>query len=528
MHDDHANSDSAQPATEDIIVRDSSLNIFERATVRDLASGNATTRPEPQSVHGYEILGVIGRGGMGVVYKARQQNLNRLVAIKMLLPSAVGSPSELLRFRTEVESTAALRHPNIVRVHEFSECEGQPYFSMELIEGASLEQRLTSGPLPGRTAARYLAAIARAIQHAHEHAILHRDLKPSNILIDAGDQPHVTDFGIAKRLSNQDGLTQTGSIVGTPSYMAPEQAAGNKNLSPATDVYGLGSLLYALLTGRPPFMGETLTDTIMQVLEREPVPPRLLNPNVERDLETICLKCLEKDARKRYASAEALAADLERYLAGDTIAARTVNLFDRITRALSRSAHDVEFQSWGTLLLMIGIIVFVTHTANYVAWQMGWPTWVRWITGSVQFVLICFAFWRHRPGKLLPTTPAERQLWAIWIGYFVASMVAVLIDAQMIDDKAQGNRWSLYPVSALLAGFAFFVMGSAYWGGCFLIGLAFCAVAVLMPQRIELAPLAFALCWSIALCVLGLRLRSLVRRESGSAEIRPDTPTKVV
>lgn len=510
MTEDRNGSDLVQAPTEQVIVRDSSANLFERATLPQSAASLSSSRPDLRPIPGYEILGIVGRGGMGVVYKARQQTLNRLVAIKMLLPNAVGSPSELLRFRTEVEATAALHHPNIVRVHDFSECDGQPYFTMELIEGDSLEQRLANSPLPSRTAARYLAAVARAIHHAHQHGILHRDLKPSNILIDAGDQPHVTDFGIAKRLSHDAGPTQTGSILGTPSYMAPEQASGNKNLSAATDVYGLGALLYAVLTGRPPFVGETLTDTLLQVLEREPVPPKLLNPNVDRDLETICLKCLEKNPGNRYVSAEALAADLERFLAGDSITARSVNLFDRLARAFGRSAHDVEFHSWGTLLLLIGIIVFVTHTANFVAWQMGMPGWTRWITGAVQFTLICLAFWRHRPGRLLPTTPAERQLWAIWIGYFLASGVAVLIDAQLVNrDVAGASRWSLYPVSALLAGFAFFVMGTAYWGGCYLIGLAFCAVAVLMPLKMEYAPLAFASTWSIFLCLLGLRLRKL-------------------
>ena len=502
---------------------------FEQA---DASRGFA--REEPYHVEGYEILGVLGQGGMGVVLKAKQTRIQRIVAIKMLLPNAVASTSDLLRFRTEVEATASLQHAHIVRVFEFGECGGRPFYTMEYINGPTLQQRISEGPVAGRVAARYMALVARSIHHAHEHGILHRDLKPSNVLLDGNDQPHVTDFGIAKRLTGDAGPTRTGSIVGTPSYMAPEQASGRKDLTPLTDVYGLGALLYALLTGRPPFLAETLTDTLMQVLERVPPPPRLLNPNVDRDLETICLKCLEKDPRLRYASAEAIARDLERYLAGEPITARNVNLFDRLARTLGHSARDVEFHQWGTLLFVIGVTVLICHSANYIAWQMGQPLWIRWITGTFQFVVIALAFWRLRPGRLLPETAAERQLWTIWIGYFLASGAAALIDAQLFVREEAGvrtdiSRWTMYPYSALLSGLAFFVMGSGYWGGCYLIGLGFLVVAAIMPQKIETAPLLFALMWSATLCTLGLHLRQIGRGEKQACEAphQADTVTKL-
>jgi serine/threonine protein kinase len=486
------------------------------------------TAVESHRIEGYEIEEFLGRGGMGIVYKARQKRLNRTVAVKMLLVHAVAGGDDLQRFRTEVEATAALRHSHIVRVHEFGESDGRPFYSMEYIDGPSLQQRLDECPLAGRVAARYIAPVARAIHHAHRHGILHRDLKPSNILLDANDQPHVTDFGIAKRLAEDAGPTRTGSIIGTPGYMAPEQAAGRKDLTAATDVYGLGALLYALLTGRPPFLAETLADTLQQVLESMPVPPRLLNSNVDRDLETICLKCLEKDPSRRYPDAEALAADLERFLADEPIAARSVNLFDRLARAVNRSTHDVEFHSWGTILLVLAALVFVSHTAIFVSWHLGLARSVRWAIGAVEFTLIGMGFWWRRPGRLLPSSAAERQLWTIWLGYFLSFAMLALIDIQLVTrdesgavvgSQTESSHWSIYPYSALLAGFAFFVMGSAYWGGCYLIGLMFLVTSGIMPRQMEVAPLTFALLWSASLCVLGLRLRRLGHTQSQALHV---------
>src|SRR5262249_12431053 len=270
------------------------------------ATGAIAVSAEPQRFGDFELLQEIARGGMGVVYRARQMTLNRIVALKMILSGRLATDEDITRFRTEAEAAARLQHPHIVAVHDVGAIDGQHYFSMDFIEGISLAQKLQNGPLPGRTAARYVRLIARAIHHAHKQGILHRDLKPSNILIDAEGEPHITDFGLAKRLGGDSGQTRTGVVLGTPSYMAPEQAAGkSQQLGPPCDIYGLGAVLYELITGRPPFRAETPLDTVMQVMDRDPPPPRLLNSNIDHDLETICLKCLEKDPRRRYPTAEA-------------------------------------------------------------------------------------------------------------------------------------------------------------------------------------------------------------------------------
>ncbi len=250
----------------------------------------------------YELLEELGRGGMGVVYKARQQQPERLVAIKMILRGELASSSELQRFQSEAQSAARLDGiANIVGVHEVDEVDGQPYFSMEFVEGMTLTKRLQQSPMSPREAAQCLATISEAVQKAHEQGILHRDLKPSNVLIDADGVPHVTDFGLAKRVHDGTPITHTGAIVGTPSYMSPEQAAGSRGtLGPASDVYSLGAILYEILTGQPPFQASTPVDTLMLVLDRDVVPPRVLNRRVDPLLEMICLKCLQKPADLRY------------------------------------------------------------------------------------------------------------------------------------------------------------------------------------------------------------------------------------
>lgn len=281
----------------------------------------------------YELLAEIGHGGMGIVYRARQKSLDRVVALKLLLFGPHAPPESVKRFRAEAVATAALQHPNIVAIHEVGFCDGQHFIAMDHVEGRSLSELLHGGPLPARCAASYVETIAGAIQYAHEHGILHRDLKPSNILIDVNDQPRVTDFGLAKRLEDDSDLTVTGQVLGSPNYMPPEQASGKHGtLGRRGDVYALGAILFHALTGRPPFLGEGLAQTMQQVLNTEPLPPRTLNPAVPTDLETICLKCLQKDPDKRYATARMLAEELSRFLRQEPILARPLGRSGKLWR----------------------------------------------------------------------------------------------------------------------------------------------------------------------------------------------------
>jgi eukaryotic-like serine/threonine-protein kinase len=263
----------------------------------------------------YELLGEIARGGMGVVYKARQVSLNRPVAVKMILAGELAGPDDVRRFHAEAKRAANLNHPNVLPIYEVGERYGQPFFSMKLVGSSLNRQMRTFADQPERIA-KLVATLARAVECAHQTELIHRDLKPANVLIDADGTPYVADFGLAKLAGAEDGQTKSGAIVGTPSYMPPEQARGEK-VSPATDVYALGAILYELITGKPPFQGPTALDTILEVLEREPVHPRALNPAADRDLSLIALKCLEKDPGRRYPTAAALAADLESWLAGE-------------------------------------------------------------------------------------------------------------------------------------------------------------------------------------------------------------------
>ena len=488
-------------------------------TVRDPPRGQTFAIVLGQRFGEYELLTEIARGGMGVVYRAKQETLNRVVALKMILAGRLANPDEISRFRTEAAAAAKLQHPNIVAVHDVGEFDGQHYFTMEFIDGISLDQKLAHGPLACKVAARYVRILARAVQYAHQQGILHRDLKPSNILIGSDDEPHITDFGLAKRLGpDASGQTRSGAILGTPSYMSPEQAQGkSQELGPASDVYSLGAILYELVTGRPPFRAETPLDTVMQVIGHQPVPPRLLNPKIDHDLDTICLKCLEKDVLMRYASAKELGDDLQRYLDGDSIHARSFNVLDRLAHALERDQHTADFSAWSSMVLMVAGVVGVEHIGVFLLVLTGQPNMLITLARLLQFALLAFLFWYARGSRLLPTNAAERELWTIWIGYFTTYFFIVMVTRSLdhLELLRTAPDWHArayflellpYPFISLVSGLAFFIMGANYWGRCYAIGAVFFVMAPLMTLDLTLGPLMFGTVWTVTLVMFGLHL----------------------
>ena len=434
----------------------------------------------------YEQLEVIGRGGMGIVYKARQRSLNRPVALKMILNGELATPEDRTRFHTEAQAAAHLDHPNIVPVYEAGEHEGQAYFSMRFVEGQTLAALLARGPLQPRDAARYLAIIGRAVQYAHEHGILHRDLKPSNILIDRNDEPHITDFGLAKRAGGTGvspvlpaALTATGAIVGTPAYMAPEQVSNRRGtVGPASDVYSLGVILYEMLTGRPPFQAPSPVDTLLLVLDQDPVPPRLLNPGVDVDLEMICLKCIQKEPELRYPSARALAADLEAYRHGEALSVRSGRLLSVFNRTFRETPHAIVMENFGLLWMLHSAVVLSMCglTTGLACYEVTNPLWYLLLWGGGLIVWACI-FWRLRK-RAGPVLFIERQVAHVW-GAAIAATIGVFVVEYALGDPVL----SLTPMLAVIAGITFAVKAGMLSGVFYFAAAAEFLIAVPMSLR---------------------------------------------
>lgn len=443
-------------------------------------SGKTTSRPFPRRIGDFELLEELGRGGMGVVYRATQVSLNRAVALKMILPGRLASVADLSRFRAEAAAAAKLKHPHVVSVHEFGEFDGQPFFVMPLVEGGTLAKRLADGPLSSRAAAELLIPVCRAVAAAHRHGILHRDLKPSNILIDHEGRPYVTDFGLAKRLQDDveelSKRTATGAVLGTPSYMAPEQAGGQRGeVGPASDVYSLGAILFAMLTGRPPFQAASPVDTVLQVLEQDPIPPRVLNPNTDPDLELIALKCLQKPSDLRYATADALADDLQAFLNHEPISARSGHFSQILSRAFRETHHAVVLQNWGLLWMWHAAVLFSMSLLTNVLLLSGVKS--RWVYPGLWVVLLgiwaaCFWSLRRRAG---PITFVERQIAHTWAGSMIASAGLYVVEWALGLDVL-----SLSPVLGLISGMVFLVKAAILSGRFYIQAVGMFATGIVM------------------------------------------------
>lgn len=472
-----------------------------RSEAETLALRNSSLPTALGQFGDFELLEELGRGGMGVVYKARHRQLDRVVALKMILSGPWATPDELARFRAEAALAARLDHPGIVPVYEIGTCEGKPYFSMKYVPGQTLAQLVAQGPLPSREAARYVLKVAEAVEHAHQKGILHRDLKPSNVLVDDAGEPHVSDFGLAKRVADGSGLTATGAIIGTPSYMPPEQAARQRGrLSPASDVYSLGAILYFLLTGRPPFQAPTLMDTLMQVLDQDPVPPRLLQPKVNRALENICLKCLQKEPEFRYQTAGQLVTALHSYLQGEPITGQPRSLFSMISRLLRPTHNAIILENWGLLWMWHSLLVLllciitqimkwegVRHPGAYAAlWGFGLLAWAG-------------VFWRLRQREG-PITFIERQIAHVWAASVIGSMMLFLVEYLLSEPVLK-----LSPVLAVIAGMVFTIKAGTLSGGFYLASLAMLAAAAAMSAYPDFDILIFGVVSFLCFFVPGLK-----------------------
>jgi serine/threonine-protein kinase len=475
----------------------------------------------------YELIEEVGRGGMGVVYRAWQKSLHRIVALKMILRGEHATPEDVARFQVEAQAAAHLEHPGIVPIYGAGEVDGQAYFCMRLVEGETLSSLLGRGPLRPREAVALLAGISRAVAFAHQRGILHRDLKPSNILIDRDGRPHVTDFGLAKRVSAEGvptgtGLTHTGAIVGTPAYMAPEQITISRGKpSPASDVYSLGVILYEMLTGRPPFQAPTPVDTLFLVLDQDPLRPAMLNPRVDPDLELICLKCIQKAPELRYAGAGDLAADLEAYLNNEQLSVRRTRLIDVgqfFSRLLRETHHAVVLENWGKLWMahsaqVLTQCLFTWVLANLLGVDN--PFWYLLLWGGGLAVWGgLFWHWRKRAG---PVLFIERQIAHVW-GAAVLATISVFV----IEILLELPVLRLTPLLAVIAGMTFAVKAGMLSGAFYLSAAAEFLIAIPMALYPKYAPLLFGVVTAVCFFVPGLKYHR--QRQSTLQAQRAEAP----
>ena len=465
--------------------------IIDRSNDAKGSSGS----PVGSTIGDYRLIEEVGRGGMGVVYKAFHEKLNRTVALKMIPNAAFAATQDVARLRGEALAAARSNHPHIVPVYEVGEHDGQPWFSMQFIEGEPLSQRLAEGPMASDEAVKLLLPVVEAIGSAHEAGVLHRDLKPSNIMITEAGKPFVMDFGLAKRApvaedsliieggSNQENITQTGAILGTPSWMSPEQAAGQTDsIDETSDIYALGAILYAMITGRPPFQSASPFDTLLMVMEEDPPAIRVLNRNVDVDLEMVVLKCLQKPRDLRYSTTAELAGDLRAWLNKEPVSARSSTIMNVISRMFRESHHATVLQNWGLLWmwhsLVLLVLCLITNAFQFHGVTSRLPYVTLWVFGLGLWAAI---FWnlRSRSG---PITSVERQIAHVWGGSMVASSMLFWVESLL-------NEPVLFfsPVLGCIAGIVFLAKAGILSGSFYLHSAACFIASVVMAamQRVD-------------------------------------------
>ena len=436
----------------------------------------------PFDLGDYVLESEIGRGGMGIVYQALRKSDQNIVAIKMILKGDFASAIERERFQAEASAAFKLDHPNIVPIYEIGEYEGRAFFCMKLIEGQTLSDRLVRGPIPSRRAGKFMAQISDAIEYAHKQGVLHRDLKPSNILIDDEGTAYIADFGLAKQAtSSKASLTRSGAILGTPSYMSPEQAAGAKGqVGISSDVYSLGAILYHMLTGRPPFLGTSPVDTVLMVMEQDPIAPRTLNRRADRRLEMISMRCLQKPQDLRYPSAGSLTADVEAYLDDRTVTAQEGRLGQIVSNLFRETHHAEVLENWGLLWMWHSLVLLIASLATEVLFWNGvverTPYWLMWTVGVGIWAIVFWVF-RRRMG---PVTFVERQIAHVWAA-------AMLIVAFLFPLEAALNLpvLSLAPLLGVVAAMVFLVKAGILSGSFYIQAATMILTSIamtLLPQ----------------------------------------------
>jgi serine/threonine-protein kinase len=443
----------------------------------------------PHEMENFVLEEEIGRGGMGIVYRAYRKSDGRAVAVKMLLKGEFASEIEKQRFDAEASAAMRLKHRNIIPIYELGEHKGRAFFVMKYIEGETLTQRLSRGPMTAPETARLMSRISEAMGYAHEQGVLHRDLKPSNVMLDTNNEPYIADFGLAKQTSNDPTITRSGAILGTPSYMAPEQAAGRRGqVGVTSDVYSLGAILYHMLTGRPPFQAATPVDTVLLVLEQDPLPPRALNQRVNRDLEMIALRCLQKPQDLRYDSANKMAEDLTRFLNDESVSAREGRLMKVLSNVFRETHHASVLENWGLLWIWHSVVLLIACVGtNLMYWAGVTDRTVFSVIWSVGFGAWGVVFWLYRR-QMGPVTFIERQIAHVW----GASLMCVFL-LFPFEGYLELELFRLAPVMCMVAAMVFLIKGGCLSGSFYIQTMALFLTAFVMGMFPDFALLLFGI-----------------------------------